>query len=156
MGVRPADNSGCIIGGHPDVIVLPAIRRFKPEFVNLGDVRSIGSGNNVELYMKELQALQSNSSPNMQAEIGRPGGMGRSWASSLARLLLENPSAGISQSVHQVLVWRDRVQIEPLNLTKTSVDGKKTDYKMPQIANGWTEFVEFAKKEGLSAAEARA
>jgi hypothetical protein len=156
MGVRPTDNSGCITGGHPDVIVLRAANRFEPEFTGLGEVRSIGSGNNVELYMRELQALQSSSWPNMQAEIGCARGMGRLWVSSLARLLRENRVPGISQNVHQILVWRDCVQIAPLNLSKISADGTRTNYTMPQVANGWREFVKFARNAGLPEAEARA
>jgi hypothetical protein len=155
MGVRPTDNSGCLLGGHPDVIVLSSKRRFEPQYIDLGGVGSIGSGNNVELYSGELQALQSNPSPNMQAEIGCQGGMGRLWASTLARLLRANPSHGISQFVHHILVWRDRVQIKPLDLTRFAADSTTTEYKMPTVANGWTAFQEFAKNLGLSAAEAR-
>jgi hypothetical protein len=156
MGVRPTDDSGCITGGHPDVIVLSSKRKYEPEFVDLDQVRSIGSGNNVELYMKELEALRLNSLTTMQAEVGQPGGMGRAWAGSLGRFLLQNPAKGISQYVHSILVWRNRVQIGPLNLTKFSADGTKTEYKMPQVANGWAEFVRIAKRAGLSAAGARA
>jgi hypothetical protein len=113
-------------------------------------------GNNVENYKKELEALQSDSWTNMQAEVGQAGGMGRSWAGSLARFLIANPAAGISRNVHHILVWRDRVEIQPLNLTKISSDGKRTNYQMPQVASGWAEFVRFPKKAGLSASEARA
>lgn len=57
MGVRPRDDTGCIAGGHPDVIVLSAAHGFEPEFIGLGDVKSIGSGNDVNLYLTELKAL---------------------------------------------------------------------------------------------------
>lgn len=92
----------------------------------------------------------------IQAEIGCPGGFGRAWASSMARLLRDNPARGISQNLHHLVVWRNRVEIGPLNLSKFSVDGKRTDYEMPQIASGWKQFVRFAEKAGLSTAEARA
>jgi hypothetical protein len=156
MGVRPTDNSGCINGGHPDVIILSAKHGFAPEFFDLGAIGSIGSGNNVELYMNELKALQLNFWPNMHAEIGQPGGMGRAWVSSLSRLLLGNPAPGISPYLHHILVWRDRVQIQPLNMSKISADGNKTDYQMPEVVSGWTQFIKFAENVGLSTAEARA
>src|SRR5262249_4189397 len=156
MGVRPTDDSGCMTGGHPDGIVLSFRRRFEPEFVGLDDVRSIGSGNNVELYMKELEALRSDSWTIMQGEVGQPGGMGRARSRSLARFLLQTPAKGMSRYVHSILVWRNRVQIEPLNLIKFSADGTKTENKMPQVANGWAEYVNFANRAGLSAVAARA
>jgi hypothetical protein len=155
MGVRPTDNSGCIVGGHPDVIVMSAKSCFESEFVDFGDVRSIGSGNNVELYMHELKSLPTNLAL-MKAEIGSPGGMGRAWGSTLAQLLRNHPTPGISQYVHHILVWRDRVDIRDLNLTKFSADGEKIDYSMPEVARGWTQFVNFAEKAGLDAGEAQA
>jgi hypothetical protein len=154
MGVRPQDSSGCLGGGRPDVVVMAAKRDFEPKYVGLGCVDSIGSGNHVELYMEALGVLQSRPLPRMQAEVGCPGGMGHFWAHSLARILRENPSPGISQNVHRIFVWRNRVQIEPLDMTKYTVDGKKIEYKMPQIASGWKQFVEFANGVGLSAAGA--
>jgi hypothetical protein len=92
MGVRPQDSSGCLGGGRPDVIVLSHRRDFEPKYVGLEHVDSIGSGNNVELYMETLRALQSSPLPRMQTEVGCPGGMGHFWAHSLARVLRENPS----------------------------------------------------------------
>jgi hypothetical protein len=155
MGVRPTDNSGCIVGGHPDVIVMSAKSHFEPEFVNFGDITSIGSGNNVEIYMKELKSLPANVAL-MKAEIGSPGGMGRAWGSTLARLLRCHPAPGISQYVHHILVWQDRVEIQALNLTKFTADGNKTAYHMPEVAQTWGQFVIFPKKAGLSAGEAQA
>jgi hypothetical protein len=154
IGVRPWDCSGCITGGRPDVIELSATRRFQPECIPLGDVASIGCGNNIQLYQDELKAITSNPLPLMQAEVGCPAGFGRAVTSSLARVLRGNPERGISQNVHRIVVWRDRVEIGPLELTKMAADGATTQYKMPPVANGWTEFRRFAEKAGVSAAEA--
>src|SRR4029079_12729539 len=133
LGVRPTDNSGCFGGGHPDVIVLDDKAGFEPEYSQLGDVKSIGSGNDVESYMTELKAFQLDNRTLMQAEIGRHGGMGNAWTHSLARMVRANPVPGISQFVHQILVFRDRVSIEPMNLTKISGDGVEVNYQMPQV-----------------------
>lgn len=155
MGVRPTDNSGCVSGGRPDVLVLSHTHGFEPKFTELGEVVSIGSGNDVDLYKNELQALQANFWTQMHGEIGSPGGMGRYWANTLARFLLANPAPGISRNIHYVEVRRNQVRIEPLNQTRISADGTETVFKMPAVASGWWQFAEFAKKNGLCAAEAR-
>ena len=156
LGVRPRDSSGCIIGGRPDVVRFSSRVGFKPEFVPLGHATSIGSGNNVELYMRELTALQANPLVMMQGEVGSPGGYGRAWAGCLARTLRANQEPGVSQYLHFFRVWRDRIELGPLDLSRITADGVSADFPMPDVVNGWPAFEEYSRNVRLSAAAARA
>jgi hypothetical protein len=154
MGVRPTDNSGCVGGGHPDVIVMSHCRQFEPDYAKLGDFKAIGSGNDSQRYQSELQFLRLNPWHLMQAEINNPGGRGQALSSSIARVLLQNPWFGVSTCIQCVEVGRNRVAIRPLLMTRYAADGEITTYECPRVARGYAEFASYAKQEGLSAAAA--
>jgi hypothetical protein len=154
MGVRPWDNSGCIGGGRPDVVVLSSERNFEPQYFSLGEVASIGSGSGNEFYRRELDELSDARFRIMQAEVGSPNGMGALWTWSLQRRVMANPMSGVSQHVHRILVRRGSIVISPLNLKRIDRSGDRTLFEMPSVSQSREEFEQFALRRGLPVGEA--
>ena len=106
------------------VMILDSRRDFQPDYSQLGDVLSIGSGNDAACLSDALRAIRSAPFSLAQAEINCNGGMGNAWAGSMARLLRQSSVPGVSQCVHHFQVWRDKAKIRPHLTTRYSSDGE--------------------------------
>jgi hypothetical protein len=154
FGASPQENLGDAPWARSDIIVLDSRQGFYPRVCPRNQCSSIGSGNGVDVYMRHLWDINQNPFQFMQVEAGGPGTGGFAWVSSLAMTLRENLVSGISEHIHQVRVWRGRVEVGSIEISEFSSDGVPIPRKMPTVARGWSEFETIARQQGHAAATA--
>ena len=127
---------------------------FKPAFAKVNTCVSIGNGIDAAPYRAHLEARNGEPFSLAQMEVGLPGGIGHALGMGLTLLVRENAAAGVSRHLHQTLIFRDRIEGRPINLTTYTRDGDVVHHVMPRVATSWAEFCKIARPSGDPAAGA--
>jgi hypothetical protein len=118
-------------------------------------VDHIGSGGNVEHYTTMMQHHFELTSGSLKAETAAFGMWPKMLGSNIARLVRERPIEGISPHVH-ILVCRNR-QIFTMTNDETrfpSGGGEPIEFKMPEVARSYLEFLLKCRTSGIAAESA--
>lgn len=120
---------------------------FKPEIMTDSvKLCSIGSGADVVEYKKALQPLLDFKSGILQAEVGNEGGWAQAFAFSVTRLLNDKPINGISKHLNVHIIRRGSLYEFNNNERIHRKDGLIVDFKMPNVARSYPEFVKMVSR----------
>lgn len=130
--------------------------QFEPKRLPYGRVASIGSGNNLDSYMRIIRERNSESwdeyfNPNglLAAEYAMTGGFGAAIGLEIAMEAMEQDAPGISKHFHICLVKRGEISILPNDHTTIPQDGPQIEIRMPPTVAGWSDFVKVMKSRGI-------
>ena len=148
-GIPNEPQSYCCIMKSPE---------FEPEKINPGSVGSIGSGNDIEEYVRTINAINNNHyHPIMQMEVNNPGGYGRGLMMILSMDVENNPTDGISKHFHYFIIRRGGFEFGNNDHPTIPIVGQTTNITMPtEIAKNWREFMEIMCNENINLAECEA
>jgi hypothetical protein len=154
VGVDPVED---VIPGRarPYVFTFSA-PEFGPRLLEKSDeAASIGSGNNVEHYVKALAEALSFRSRLIETEARTPGGWGSMLGFLMNRILVEHPVAGISQHIHIQTAAREGFVLA--NSDQNIHDGDNIiEIRMPRVAESYADLIAMANELRTDVATARA
>jgi hypothetical protein len=147
-----------LLGAHPtDDVGIPGYARcsvhilrspeFVPTMAPMGGVVSIGSGSGFPPYQEALANFSSNPMSLIQMETAGIGPSSVILSMVIQKTIERNPSPGISQHAHICLVHRDVVDVRPNDENRYPKSGGKIEFRMPQVATSWDEFVRMASTD---------
>ncbi len=136
IGCIPQDSSG-IYNCHSSVAILKS-PEFNPEFINVGDWISTGSGAQKKEYKETIEDLKKEFSFKKMEE-GMPGGFGIAAQIILNQTISKIPEKGVSKFLHLCIVGPNEVTISNTNYEITDKNGKVIQYKMPKVATNLEE-----------------
>jgi hypothetical protein len=115
-------------------------------------VDHIGSGGDVEHYTTMMQHHFELTSESLKAEMGAFGMWPKMLGSSIARLVAERPIEGVSPHVH-ILVCRNGQIFTMTNDEKRfpADGGEPIEFKMPDVARSYQEFLLKCRTSGIAA-----
>lgn len=165
----PAKQLGCsiiLIGVSPqlvpgqewprsDIITMKSQNDFVPKTAQPSEALSVGSGGNVERYVKWLNEFMADSFPYMQGEVNNPGGMGQSIASEMSMLVRQHPEDSVSSQLHLCTVGFGKVNISAYRMIEitSSLDFPRaymSDREQPtRLITNWKQFQEYCKDRKL-------
>jgi hypothetical protein len=126
---------------------------FRPQVMTKAvKLCSIGTGSGVAEYKRSIKPLLRRSSGLMQAEVGRPGGWGNHLGHSISQAVGRHPRDGIGRRMNIILVHRRGFMFGKTDQIFHNKDGTRTEYKMPEIAKSYKDFLAMASASGLEAA----
>jgi hypothetical protein len=153
VGASPAESCGLGAKIYFARFVSP---NFRPNIMSRAvKICSIGSGAAQKEYKLRLKPLFRLTSGILKAEIMHPSGWGRQLGFSISRVLTDLPRVGISPHIHVLIVRRGQnILVETNDENIYPPDGSRIEFRMPQVANGYDEFLDFANSSGHDAAGA--
>lgn len=153
VGASPTENSGLGARVYLTRMVSPY---FVPEIKGANiKVLSIGSGAESKELKHRIKRLVRHDSKTLQAEIGRPGGWAEIFSFSVTRALHDNPIPGVSPHHHLILVDRGLITLSNNDEKIYDGDDTVTEFKMPDVAKSYSEFVQLCQSKGYASAEAQ-
>jgi hypothetical protein len=130
---------------------------FQPKYFPKGmSVGHIGSGSEVAAYEQAVAEFFDIQSPTLQAATAGPAAWAQMLGNSVGRLVQEDPREGISPHVHIQVCSLGGFHAGDNNMTRVYSDGRRIEFRMPQIASTQAEFVALCKSLGKAATPARA
>jgi hypothetical protein len=128
VGVSRRDET---LGGAVPVVSVLRSPDFVPDTVVGGNqVRSIGSGSDVERYRQALEHLfRTDDVTYLQSEIGSPGGFARLAGNIIMHEATQNPVEGVSRYFHLFIVRLGQIEM-------------MTPNGMPAVARNMPELLE--------------
>ena len=136
------------------------IRMMSPDFEplvtrNQLSVEHIGSGAYVDKYVDLMKSYFDPMSGTLQAETAAFGMWPKMLAGGVRRIVSDDPVSGISPHVH-ILVCRSGQMFMMTNDTRIVPTGKEPiEFKMPKVAQSYSEFLAMCRAAGTNAACAR-
>lgn len=129
-----------------DIIIFKHKNDFKPIFIPFLRTASIGSGNNVQEYLKFMNEMNdiNNIATLIQCD-GVMGGGGQQLGYMASNMMQQNPTPGISPYVHYTLVSEHGWQQFPIEYITHVGDDKKIEHKMPKVAESYSEYQKLQK-----------
>lgn len=129
---------------------------FNPQHIEKGhSVCHIGSGACVEDYEKGVSEFFKFGSVSMMSGLkGGPLGWSAMIASSVRHLVSDNPVSGISPHVFIDTVALGGFWSGNNDVTIHPPDGSKIEFRMPEVAQTYAEFVALCRKREKAAARA--
>jgi hypothetical protein len=156
VGVSPDENLGTSEFPRVYLIKLEA-PDFRPKYFPEGmSVCHIGSGSDVAAYEQAVAEFFDMHSPALQAATAGPAAWAQMLGNSIGRLVQDDPHDGISPHVHIQICSRGEFNAGDNNVTRVYPDGRRIEFRMPQVASTQTEFVALCKSMGKAAATATA
>jgi hypothetical protein len=154
VGVSPDDHLGVREFPRVYLIKLEA-PDFQRTYLPKGlSVCHIGSGSDVAIYEQAIEEFFQLSSPMLQAATAGPAAWAQLLGNSIGRLVSDNPTDGISPHVHIQVCLLGGFHAGDNNLTRVYPDGKRVEFRMPQVASTQTEFIVLCKNIGKAARRA--
>jgi hypothetical protein len=114
----------------------------------------IGSGADVVRYENAIANHFDITSPTLQAATGGAGAWAQILASNVGRLVADNPVRGISPHVHIQICSLGEFFEGDNSTTRVWPDGRRVEFRMPQIASTYREFKALCTSIGKGAAGA--
>jgi hypothetical protein len=152
VGVSPDENCGL---GAKVYFTRFATPDFQPGVMSRPiKLCSIGSGAGVAEYKRSIKPLFRLTSGILRAEVGQQGGWARQLGFSISRTLTDYPRRGISRHIHIIIIRRGSILIETNDENIYAGDAPRIEIRMPQVAQGYKEFLALAQSAGHDAAGA--
>jgi hypothetical protein len=152
LGVSPTENHGLVAKVYFTRFASPD---FRPCIMSRPiKVCSIGSGAKVREYHQSLKPLFRITSGILKAEVMHAGGWARGLGFSISQRLTDHPRSGISRHFHILIVKRGEILVETNDENIYPPDGSCIEIRMPQVAQGYEQFLELAQSLGHDAAGA--
>lgn len=155
VGVSPDENMG--VPGFQRVYVTKlSWPDFTPQHMPKGlSVCHIGSGAGVEQYEAGIaDFFKFGSSAMMAGMRGGPGGWAQMIGSSIGRIVSESPVPGISPHVFVDTVALGSFWSGTNDKNTYHPDGRKVEFRMPEVASTYADFVALCRKLGKAAGRA--
>lgn len=151
-----------LLAAHPtEDIGIPGMARihvatlkspnFEPEIKRNAflTIEHIGSG--AEAYKKEIEELMKDGTQFANMERGpRFGGMGTMIGIQLTDAIKKNPVTGVSQHLQYFFVRRGQIAYGNNDCIEYDKDGNKTEFKMPDLAQGYSQLLEKLQLQGAA------
>ena len=152
IGIHPNKDNGPFPTGRVCVLKSP---NFKHSFADNYDVKTIGSGSNIEDYVESAQkSTNMFGNPLLQGEINRPGGFGQTIAIQLTQMLQKKLDPNVSQYLHVSNIGRGKLSIYNNNYISSGKNGSIKEFKMPWVAQNYFDFKNYCQKRGQNSAQA--
>jgi hypothetical protein len=156
VGVAPDEHLGAPEFPRVYLIKLEA-PDFRPTYLPKGlTVCHIGSGSDVAIYEQSIATFFEMTSPTLQAATAGPAAWAQMLGNSVGRLVSDNPTDGISPHVHIQICSLGGFHAGDNNVTRVGPGGKRVEFRMPQVASTYSEFVALCKSIGKATAPAMA
>ena len=136
LGDVPWPETYCHIFDGPD---------FEPKLCRPGEIKSIGSGSNVDEYKSAIKAVIEDRSFN-QMMVAGASMQGLLLAKSINKVVDENPKKGISKHYQIGIVERRNFSISNNDYKLYPKDGPPMEVKLPKLARNYNEFQEYCKE----------
>lgn len=151
VGIHPTINNGDSSWPKGTVCVFES-PNFEPKFSRGLEFFSIGSGKYIEAYKKELhRSTQLHGNPLIQAEVGSIGGWGHAIKTNLTQTIKDNPDATVSEHLHILIAKRGEVLLGNNDHT-TYANNSVIEFRMPWVAQSYSEFVKYCENRKKSGA----
>jgi hypothetical protein len=126
---------------------------FRPAYAQRGlSVCHIGSGSGVEHYEKAISEFFKLDSPTLKAATAGPTAWAQMLGQSVGRLVADDPIKGISPHVHIQTCLRGAFYEGNNDMTRAYPDGRRIEFRMPQVASTYSDFQLLCKSIGKAAA----
>jgi hypothetical protein len=112
---------------------------------------SIGTGAGIAEYKRGIRPLFRLTSGILQAEVGQQGGWARQLGFSISRKLTDYPRRGISRHIHIIIIMRGAILVETNDENIYAGDASRIEIRMPQVAQGYEQFIALAASSGHDA-----
>jgi hypothetical protein len=156
VGVSPDEHLGAPEFPRVYLIKLEA-PDFRPTYLPKGlSVCHIGSGSNVATYERAVKEFFDMSSPTLHAATAGAAAWAQMLGDSVGRLVQDDPREGISPHVHIQICSLGSFHAGDNNVTRVLPDGRRIEFRMPQVTSTQAEFVALCNNIGKVAARARA
>ncbi|PIR63422.1 MAG: hypothetical protein CO156_01610 [Candidatus Pacebacteria bacterium CG_4_9_14_3_um_filter_40_12] len=119
---------------------------FEYEASRVHSPLSIGSGNNKQVYLDDLERIHSEPEKLMQMEVGNQFGYAQVLGVVLSYDVFRNPHPGVSKHLQIALVTKNGFQINPLNFNADIGLPHEQKIEMPELVKNWRDFDRKMKK----------
>lgn len=117
---------------------------FSPKAYETGEIVSIGSGSNIDVYESAMKAVIEDSGFR-QTIVGGPGMQGVYLARAITKAVEEHPTKGVSKLFQIGIITRNGFIIRNNEYKIFPNDGPVIEVKFPKIATNYNEFQEYCK-----------
>jgi hypothetical protein len=156
VGVSPSEHLGAPEFPRVYLVKLEA-PDYKPTYFAKGmSVCHIGSGSEVVAYETAVADFFDTRSTTMHAAGAGPTGWAQMLGDSMRRLVQDDPRKGISPHVNIQICTLGNFQTGDNSMTRVHPDGRRVEFRMPQVASTVVEFFMLCKKLGKAAIRATA
>jgi hypothetical protein len=148
------------VAANPRAVLKPhacIVRFSSPDFDPLIknkrlSVDHIGSGGGVEHYTKMMQHHFELSSESLKAEMGAFGMWPKMLGHRVARVVAEQPIEGVSPHVHILICRNGGIFTMTNDETRFPAGGgEPIEFKMPDVARSYQEFILKCRTSGIAA-----
>jgi hypothetical protein len=156
VGVSPDEDMGVPEFARTYLIRMEA-PGYRPAYFPKGmSVCHIGSGSDVSDFVEAIAEVADVGSPTMQAAAAGAPAWAQMIGHSVGRLVQDDPQPGISPHVHIQICSRRGFEQGANDFTRGYPDGRRVEFRMPQVASNWQQFLALCQQQGRTAALARA
>jgi hypothetical protein len=154
VGVSPSEHLG--VPEFPRVYLMKLdAPDYQPTYMPKGlSVCHIGSGSDVAAYERAVAEFFDVASPTLQAATAGPAAWAQMLGGSVGRLVQDAPREGISPHVHIQVCSLGGFSCGDNNFTRVYPDGRRIEFRMPQVASTQVEFAALCRRMGKAAAQA--